>query len=73
MGNRYADLTPVTESIEKRTTVLEMPRMRELTVSKSFEPHKLPLLCQQRDFDDTSTSSTDMHPFEWQVPRSFLS
>lgn len=47
--------------------------MRELTVAKSFQPHKLPMLAMERNFNDTSMSSTDFHLFEWQVPRHFLS
>ena len=47
--------------------------MRELTVAKSFEPYKLPMLALERSINDTSMSSTDFHPFEWQVPRHFLS
>ena len=61
MQNRFADITPITEDIEKRLVVLEQPRMRELTVAKSFQPHKLPILALERNFNDTSMSSTDFH------------
>ena len=71
--NKFADITPVTEDIEKRLTVLEQPRMRELTVAKSFDPFKMPLLCAEHSLNDTSMSSTDFHAFEWIVPRHFLS
>ena len=49
--------------------------MNELTVAKSFNPHKLPLFAAPLDqFNNTSiASTTDFHPFEWTVPRSFLS
>ena len=47
--------------------------MRELTVSKSYSPHKLPMMASLTDFNNTSFSSTDFHQFEWTVPRSFLS
>ena len=44
MQNKFSDITPLTEDIEKRLTILETPRMRELSVAKSFEPFKLPML-----------------------------
>ena len=47
--------------------------MREYTVAKSYDPFKLPLLCVERSLNNTSLSSTDFHPFEWKVPRHFLS
>ena len=71
--NKFADITPITEDIEKRLTVLEQPRMRELSVAKSFDPQKLPMLALENSLNNTSFSSTDYHPFEWQVPRHFLS
>ena len=73
MQNKFADITPVTEDIEKRLVFLEAPRQRELTVARSFEPCKMPMLAMEKGFNDTSMSSTDYQPFEWTVPRHFLS
>ena len=73
MQNKYADMTPITEDVEKRLTFLEQPRMKELSVAKSYEPHNLPMLALEKSHNDTSMSSTDFHPFEWKVPRHFLS
>ena len=71
--NKFADVVPLTEDTEKRLTVLEQPRMRELTVAKSYDPFKLPLLSADRSLNNTSMSSTDLHAFEWKVPKHFLS
>lgn len=73
LQNKFADITPVTEDIEKRLVFLEAPRQRELTVARSFDPTKMPMLAMEKGFDDTSFSSTNYQPFEWTVPRHFLS
>jgi hypothetical protein len=63
----------VTEDIEKRLVFLEAPRQRELTVARSYDPTKMPILAIGKSLNDTSMTSTDYQPFEWTVPRHFLS
>ena len=43
-GNKLSDITPFLEDYEKRMQILEMPRARMLSVAKTWEPVKLPLL-----------------------------
>ena len=47
--------------------------MREISVAKSFQPYKLPMLAQENAVNDTSYYSTSTQEFEWMIPKHFLS